>query len=230
VTAALDAEETRALLHEVPGQSGARPEEILLAALGRGLSAWSGGPVRVDVEGHGRGEDDPEVDLTRTVGWFTAITPVLLGPPPGAADLPALRRELAAAAARGDRAAEPPSEVAFNYLGQLGPTLVATAPLRLGAEGTGPLQSPRRSRAYPLAVNAWVADGRLTVSLGYGARRWSRATVEALAVSIAVALRELIERCRHADAAMFEPGPATFAGLDPEDLEVALEGVEFGSP
>jgi hypothetical protein len=43
--------------------------------------------VLVNVEGHGRetlsGSED--VDLTRTVGWFTTIYPVLLTAPLGAA-------------------------------------------------------------------------------------------------------------------------------------------------
>src|SRR6185437_3171690 len=36
-------------------------------------------PIGIDVEGHGRHEElAPDVDLSRTVGWFTAIYPVSL--------------------------------------------------------------------------------------------------------------------------------------------------------
>ena len=39
----------------------------------------TGGPVGIDVEGHGRVEElGPGIDLTRTVGWFTAKYPVAL--------------------------------------------------------------------------------------------------------------------------------------------------------
>ncbi len=40
---------------------------------------WSGADqVAIHLEGHGREEILPEVDLTRTVGWFTSIYPVVL--------------------------------------------------------------------------------------------------------------------------------------------------------
>ena len=39
----------------------------------------------VDVEGHGREQIFEDVDLSRTVGWFTSLFPVRLDP--GALDL-----------------------------------------------------------------------------------------------------------------------------------------------
>ena len=52
-------------------------DEILLAALGRTIAATIGdGVVAVDLEGHGRPVLKPDVDLRRTVGWFTTIFPV----------------------------------------------------------------------------------------------------------------------------------------------------------
>ena len=36
-------------------------------------------PIGIDVEGHGRHDElDPDVDLSRTVGWFTTKYPVAL--------------------------------------------------------------------------------------------------------------------------------------------------------
>ncbi|NKZ09919.1 non-ribosomal peptide synthetase [Mycolicibacterium septicum DSM 44393] len=85
----LDAETTHMLLGDVPAAFHAGVQEILLIAL---ALAWAqylgtgGAPIAIDVEGHGRQEDladlgapdDPEVDLSRTVGWFTAKYPVSL--------------------------------------------------------------------------------------------------------------------------------------------------------
>ena len=53
--------------------------ELLLAALARSFRNWTGQPaLLVDVEGHGREELFETVDLSRTVGWFTAFCPALL--------------------------------------------------------------------------------------------------------------------------------------------------------
>ena len=54
-------------------------DEILLAALSRTIAATVGdGAVAVDLEGPGRSVLRPDVDLRRTVGWFTTVYPVAL--------------------------------------------------------------------------------------------------------------------------------------------------------
>ncbi|PHM38767.1 non-ribosomal peptide synthetase [Xenorhabdus innexi] len=53
--------------------------DLLLAALVATLQQWSGNKsVCVDMEGHGRDSLHEDVDVSRTVGWFTAIYPLLL--------------------------------------------------------------------------------------------------------------------------------------------------------
>nr|WP_324678030.1 non-ribosomal peptide synthetase [Mycobacterium sp. 663a-19] len=78
----LDTETTRMLLGEVPAAFHAGVQDILLIAFGLALAEFlgtGGAPVGIDVEGHGRHEElAPDVDLTRTVGWFTTKYPVSL--------------------------------------------------------------------------------------------------------------------------------------------------------
>ncbi|MEU4746354.1 condensation domain-containing protein, partial [Actinosynnema sp. NPDC023658] len=82
VTVRLSAEETGALLRDVPGVYRTQVNDVLLTALGRVLADWTGRPrVLVDLEGHGREELFPDVDLSRTVGWFTTMFPVALDLP-----------------------------------------------------------------------------------------------------------------------------------------------------
>ncbi|SDR27363.1 non-ribosomal peptide synthetase [Thermostaphylospora chromogena] len=61
---------------------GAAAGDVLLTALAVAVARWRGDgtAVLVDLEGHGR--DDHDVDLSRTVGWFTAVYPVRLDPGP----------------------------------------------------------------------------------------------------------------------------------------------------
>ena len=82
LAAGLDAETTRMLLGEVPTAFHAGVHEILLIAF---ALAWTeflgdgGAPISIDVEGHGRHDEvGRDVDLSRTVGWFTTISPVTL--------------------------------------------------------------------------------------------------------------------------------------------------------
>ncbi|MEU1982482.1 amino acid adenylation domain-containing protein [Nocardia sp. NPDC019395] len=76
VAAGLDAEATRTLLTAVPLRFRTGITEILLTALSVALTRWRGtDPVLVDIEGHGR-DTVPDLDTSRTVGWFTVVHPV----------------------------------------------------------------------------------------------------------------------------------------------------------
>ncbi|WP_263990082.1 non-ribosomal peptide synthetase, partial [Mycobacterium conspicuum] len=84
----LDAETTQILLGEVPAAFRAGIHEILLIAFGlawteylrsQGGRGVQGTAIGIGVEGHGRHEElSPDIDLTRTVGWFTTKYPVAL--------------------------------------------------------------------------------------------------------------------------------------------------------
>ena len=78
----LDVETTRMLLGEVPAAFHAGVHEVLLIAFGLAVAEFLGNgaaPVGIDVEGHGRQEElGADVDLSRTVGWFTTKYPVAL--------------------------------------------------------------------------------------------------------------------------------------------------------
>ncbi|MEZ0354414.1 amino acid adenylation domain-containing protein [Mycobacterium sp. pR1184] len=79
----LDVETTRLLLGEVPTAFRTGIGDILLIGFGLAFAEFLGSgadaPIGIDVEGHGRHEElSPEVDLSRTVGWFTAKYPVAL--------------------------------------------------------------------------------------------------------------------------------------------------------
>ena len=78
----LDAETTNALLKEVPAAYHAGVQDVLLIAYGLAWAEFLGAgatPIGIEVEGHGRADEiSDELDVSRTVGWFTAKYPVML--------------------------------------------------------------------------------------------------------------------------------------------------------
>jgi amino acid adenylation domain-containing protein/non-ribosomal peptide synthase protein (TIGR01720 family) len=78
----LDAETSQMLLGEVPTAFHTGINEILLIAFALAWTEFLGtgsAPIGIDVEGHGRHEElGADVDLSRTVGWFTTKYPVAL--------------------------------------------------------------------------------------------------------------------------------------------------------
>ena len=137
----LDAAETQALLQRVPGVYRTQINDALLTALGQALSSWTARKsVVVELEGHGREDLFDDVDLSRTVGWFTSIFPLRLdaGPTdPGQALIATkerlkqvpdrgisygLLRYLGNEEARSQLGAHPQPDLIFNYLGQFDPS------------------------------------------------------------------------------------------------------------
>src|SRR4029077_1745270 len=74
----LSEEETQALLQQVPRIHRTEMNDVLLTALLEATEDWTGqSRLLVDVEGHGR-EELAGLNVSRTVGWFTILYPVLL--------------------------------------------------------------------------------------------------------------------------------------------------------
>lgn len=81
----LDRESTLALRDRVCASTGATLTELVLAAAAAALApAVSGGDLLIDFETHGREDIFDAIDLSRTVGWFSALFPVALATARGA--------------------------------------------------------------------------------------------------------------------------------------------------
>ncbi|MFF5617045.1 non-ribosomal peptide synthase/polyketide synthase [Streptomyces albidoflavus] len=209
VQAHLDADETHALLHQVPGRFRTQINDVLLAALARALREWTGhDQTAVNLEGHGREELFEDVDLTRTVGWFTSVYPVALAlPEPGdggagewTATMRTVKRQLRAVPDRGvgygalryltgELAGDPDPRISFNYLGQFGGEQGESGLLSTALPPAGPEHGLRQERNHLIDVVAAVDGGRFTVTWYYSAAVHREATVAALAESFTAALR-----------------------------------------
>lgn len=79
VTVHLTEEETKKLLTEVHRAYHTEINDLLLAALLLAIQKWTGGNrAAINLEGHGREEIMDDIDLSRTIGWFTSSFPVVL--------------------------------------------------------------------------------------------------------------------------------------------------------
>src|SRR6185295_6738727 len=238
---------TRALLAEVPPVYRTQVNDVLLAGFARSLSAWTGSAaIQVDLEGHGREEIAADLDVSRTVGWFTALYPVRLdlagtaegsGAGPGGA-LRAVKERLRAIPNRGlgfgllrylgdeeARAAlsrAPVSEISFNYLGQLDQALPEASPFLLARENAGPAEDPAQPRRFLLDVAASVLGGRMELTATFGRSVHRRATIERLLDAFARELRAIVEHCRQPEAGGFTPSDFPLARIDQDALDRLL--------
>jgi amino acid adenylation domain-containing protein/non-ribosomal peptide synthase protein (TIGR01720 family) len=240
VEVSLREEETRELLQEVPAASRIRIDEVLLTALALAFEGFTGfRRLVVDLEGHGREEIFEDVDLSRTVGWFTAICPVLLdlteAHSVGSAvkvvkeqlrRLPnqglgyGLLRYLRPDEATREKLAKlPQAEVSFNYLGQLDRTLSDQSFLISARQAPGAARNPEGNRRYLFEINASVTEGRLIMTWTFSEELYDRATVEHLAEDYISALRAIIAECKSAEVSGCTPSDFPLARLDQTRLD-----------
>ncbi|HEY4455076.1 MAG TPA: amino acid adenylation domain-containing protein [Pseudonocardiaceae bacterium] len=247
VTRELDEETTRLLVHEVPLAYRARIDEILLTSVGCALTEWTGDEsVLVDLEGHGREDFGAALDVSRTVGWFTSVYPVLLelGQDDPARALRQVKQRLRAVPGRGlghglirylrtgdpmaARLADLPSAaVSFNYLGRLDAGFGGEGPWEPAAESEGPGQDAHAPRPYLLEVDAMVLRGRLRFTWSYSDRLRTEATAAQLADRGLDVLRALVARRSSAEAAGWSAADVAGVDLDQHQLDDLLAG--FGT-
>jgi amino acid adenylation domain-containing protein/non-ribosomal peptide synthase protein (TIGR01720 family) len=239
VSVSLTQEETESLLHEVPAAYQTQINDILLTALVQTFNQWTGNSsLLVNLEGHGREDILDNVDLSRTVGWFTTIFPVLLDITaafdPGEA-LKTVKEKLRSIPRKGINygalrylsqksiaeklQALPQAEVIFNYLGQFDQVLSETSIFRPASESAGETQSPRASRDYLLEVNGLIVNDQLRLNWTYSKALHRKTTVEKLAQIYIEKLRSLIVHCQSPNAGSYTPSDFPQMQFNQQELD-----------
>jgi non-ribosomal peptide synthase protein (TIGR01720 family) len=217
--------ETEQLLNQAPRAHQTQINDLLLTALGHSLCEWAGRKsVLMALEGHGREDLFEELDVTRTVGWFTSMYPVRITPDADdlGVSIERTKRELRAVPQKGIGygvlrylspagqvlANGPEPDVVFNYLGQFDQVFEAEGSrFRATEEPSGASEDPRNPFAWQIGVNSMVVAGRLATTINFNPRRHRLEDIQRLGEHYQRTLRLVVEHClaRLGEAA----GPAT---------------------
>jgi amino acid adenylation domain-containing protein/non-ribosomal peptide synthase protein (TIGR01720 family) len=245
VTEELDEADTEAVLTAVPRAFRTQVNDVLLTAFGRSLATWTGSSeIWFDLEGHGREPLFDDVDLSRTVGWFTSIFPVRLQVDPFAsavASLLGVQEQLESIPQKGVgfgilrflstdpevrklRAISKP-QITFNYLGQFGGN-DSTSTIRGASESQGELRDPNGNREYLIEVDGTVAYNRLRFDWSYSGTHYNSATIEGLARKMMDELRSIVTERRQGGQRRLTPEDFPAAGIDHDDLQRLLSSLQ----
>ncbi|MEH2169731.1 MAG: amino acid adenylation domain-containing protein, partial [Nostoc sp.] len=243
VSVKLNVAETRMLLGSVNEAHNTQINDILLSALVLSLTQWArNSTVVINLEGHGREELFEDVDLSRTVGWFTSLFPVLLQLPDldqPASVIKSIKEQLRAIPNRGigygilrylceDTTVNqqlqtiPTSEISFNYLGQFD-QVESQNDWKFASESTGANQSSKQTRDHLLDINALVVEGELQIDWTYSSNVHTQATVDNLAQSYIQTIRSIIKHCQSQDVFGYTPSDFPDAQLNQLELDELLE-------
>ncbi len=220
--AEFDLEETQILLQRVPRFLGVQIDAVLVTAVLTAFERWIGSrSLPILLLGHGREALYDDMDLTRSIGWFNTIYPVLLdmGPDPDwVASARELNRQLRRIPHGGTgfgllrylstdpdvmdhmgRALEP--QVFFNYLGP--DNAKELERLRKIQMFGGYHQDRGTKRLCPITIGAYVIEDKLLIKWEHNTNLHKIETVQALAAHCREVLRWFVDdfRTRGAGAA-----------------------------
>ncbi len=245
LSVSLSAALTDKLQREVPETYNTRIVENILSAL---FMAWrrlhGKRSLLIDMEGHGREALFEEVDLARTIGWFTTLYPFHLHTTAGDTgeiiknikedfrSIPGngmgygLMRYLAGDEIRAAMAGLPRATVLFNYLGQFEQDEAMKRRFEMMPGETGDEVGPLNRRSHLLEITSSILDGKLNFNFNYSAGTLEESGIESLARQLIAALEEIIEHSLSGDAGGYTPSDFSEAGVDQDELDDILSELD----
>ncbi|WP_051541403.1 non-ribosomal peptide synthetase [Caldalkalibacillus mannanilyticus] len=242
ITIRLSTEETDSLLKEANKAYNTEINDLLLTALGLAIAEWSGmEQVIVNLEGHGREELLENIDVTRTVGWFTSQYPIMLDVRKEdlATKMKRIKEELHRVPAKGigygilryltnlesRKSLEPNGifaldqqpQISFNYLGQFDEDLPSEL-FQISPFSQGNSISPHNQFLYLLNINGLVGNKQLQITFDYSRLNYCKETIEGLGQLYKQHLLAIIKHCTAKEDTDFTPSDFLFDDLSMEDL------------
>jgi non-ribosomal peptide synthase protein (TIGR01720 family) len=210
----LTQEETTSLLQTVPKAYRTQINDILLTALTLAIGDWTQDyTLSLDLEGHGREEDIiADMDLSRTIGWFTSVFPVHLSlenPEDLGESIKTIKETLREIPHKGvgygilkylssgkplSSSSVNPS-LSFNYLGQWDNTLSQVGPFTPAYESAGNPIAAHNTVSHLLNINGEVRENILHVFWSYSTHHYKAETIERVTSAFINRLKQLIEHC-----------------------------------
>ncbi|MGE5400376.1 MAG: condensation domain-containing protein, partial [Ignavibacteriales bacterium] len=242
IQVSLDEERTNALLKEVPKVLHNEINHSLLAALTKAFEKVTGeSRLFIEMEGHGREDIFGDLDLSRTIGWFTSIFPVLLdseGVTGVKETVDKVKEQLQQIPGKGigygilkylTKIEEirtgmkmiPHAEIAFNYLGQFDNNANDDSTIIPAQEAKGPERGPSNKRPYLIEITSGIMKGRLTVEWVFSAKQFNSKTIQNLADAYIYEIQKIVDFVK-LQSIDFKANEFSEFGWDQQELDKIL--------
>jgi amino acid adenylation domain-containing protein/non-ribosomal peptide synthase protein (TIGR01720 family) len=230
---------TKALLQDVPSLKRFTVNDLLLCALAMTLSKWNNtDTVVVGLEGHGREDIGVALDVSRTVGWFASLYPVLLTVEAGkdvVSLLKGIKEQLRKIPDKGigygvlkylagveAMQAGAGWDVVFNYHGRIDNVMTGRKWLTPAKESPGPNIHPENRVLNKIEINCHAEGGRLFVDWGFCTGHYRMDTMKRMAEDYLSNLAILVECSTAVGSTSVAYTPSDF-GLENEISYVELD-------
>jgi non-ribosomal peptide synthase protein (TIGR01720 family) len=231
----LEKDATSILLH-----SNNAMTPLLLTMLAQTIQQWTDvSLVHIDLERHGREEILAEADLSRTVGWFTALFPLTLDLKQTQSAHEALKeveKQLQFIPSNGinygiiryllmdkymdGKNVNDRSSISFNYMGQFDQIFEKDEGWMITSEARGLSYDKQGERPYLISVNCIVNNGFLQIHWNYSENIFKKCTIEYLAQSYVARLKDFSISETHRRKSHTENKPEQFSAFDWDQTEL----------
>ncbi|CAJ1314008.1 non-ribosomal peptide synthetase [Paenibacillus nuruki] len=235
VIANLTVQETTQFITEAHRAYKTEPNDLLLSALSIALNQWSGlAKIAINLEGHGRESIIEDIDITRTVGWFTSQFPVILEyakEMDTSTLIQKVKENLREIPAKGigygllryqnnkiHSFLQIQPEISFNYLGQFDQDLESNE-WQLSNYSMGNTQDPTSPVDYVLDINGMIIDNSLSLTITYNANQYRSETINQLVHILQDSLRAILKHCLEQRYTQLTPSDVQVKGISTQDLK-----------
>jgi len=234
----LDEKETHQLVTNVNDAFGTDINDILLTGLGLALKeTFRLDRFLIGLEGHEREEIFKPVNVTRTVGCFTTLFPMVLDlsyaenlarqikevkdhlhrlPNRGLGY--GILRYLTPSEHKGDIEFIHKPRIGFNYLGQFDADLGGKS-FEISAESPGQTANPYNRQGFELEVSGIISRNRLSISIAYNRKQYKTHTTETLMDHFKTKLKQVITFCSEREEKELTPSDMDYKELTVEELD-----------
>ncbi|MFT5823208.1 MAG: amino acid adenylation domain-containing protein [Crocinitomix sp.] len=232
----LDKNTTELLQTQVHQTYTTNVNDILLTGLGLAIKEVLGvDKVVLKMEGHGREDLMNDVDISRTVGWFTTMYPFVLDVSNSSGEvesLIAVKEDLRSIPNKGIGYGvlkylnpekvndELTPEILFNYLGDFGESAGDSEEslFEYSGESIGLNVAEDNAVNMVFDVSGMLVMGQLKMTISYASTRFNAETIIALVKAYEQNVQFLIQTLSNENDTVLTPSDLSFKGLSIEDL------------
>jgi|GEM_PF-1333719 len=244
----LNLNETTQLLRHAPGALNCPINALLLGSLMNTFnSCFEFNDLLIDLQGHGREELIKNIDLSRTIGWFTSIYPMLLKSsqdgqvledivltksildnlPQQGIGYGMLRYLSENAVVKQNMSKIPSPQVSFNYLGRFEHQIGQSKQFEIDTLQLNNLaRSPMASRPYLIEIDTISVHGKLEITWRYNQQKFHAETIQKIANTYLNKLRLVIDLSIGIKNKNETKKDFSMSGLNNKQLENFISGLE----
>ncbi len=252
VTVHLTLEQTELLLKEANKAYNTEINDLLLTSLGLAILEWSGiEEFMINLEGHGREKIVEELDISRTVGWFTSQYPVVLRMYQESLSdqIKRVKEGLHRVPNKGigysilkylsldkddlldEKNQEQSSiwsvipEISFNYLGQFDAEM-SNQFMKMSSYPRGNMMSLEGQAPYVLNINGLVVNKQLQMTIDYSTKEYRQETIENLSTLFHKHVAEVITHCVNKERVERTPSDMGYKNMSLEKFQALRDHIK----